>query len=1048
MRKLITQKGRLLKALFVFSLVFFQLSFVFGQAKTVSGVVTDSHGESLVGVSVKVKGAARGISTDMSGRYAIQVSGSNPILIFSYLGFTPKEIAVAGKTLLNVSLTESLSSLKEVVVIGYGTTRRSDLTGAVGGVSVEDLSRAPVKSFDEALAGRVAGVQVRSSEGQPGSAIDIVVRGYNSITQNNYPLFVIDGFPMEDPASSAVNPLNTIDPNEIESIDILKDASATAIYGARGANGVVMVTTKRGKIGAPVISYNGYYGWQNNSKRMEVLSPYEFVKLQWEIDSVTTKSKYLTGGTTLESYRNVAGINWEDQVTRTAPMQNHYLSLSGGTERTRYSASLSHVNQRGIIINSGFKRTQGKFAFDQNVNKKFKVGFNATYADISTIGSPSSSSQYNNELNLLFSVWAYRPVTGIDASDLITEPTDPEATGSDFRFNPILTTQNELRDKYSTSLIANAYAEYNFTNKLKFRIAPSFSRSTRRDDSFNGALSRSGSNGNFGVNGSRAFFNSGTFKSDQYLTYANRFNKSNYLNLMAGLSFEKQDGLTFGGTATNLINESLGLSGLEEGVISGLASTSTGSTLNSYFGRAEYKLTDRYLFTATMRADGSSRFRKDHRWGYFPSAAFGWIISNEGFMKKQKVFSNAKLRTSWGLTGNNQVGNFATYTSMVTTTNSGYMFNNADNKGMYTANLGNTDLKWETTEQIDLGLDLGFLHDRASLTVDLYSKQTENLLLNARLPASTGFGSAFKNIGAVKNEGLEITLNATPLKSKSFSWNSSFNIAFNRNEVTGLAENQTYLFSTQYWGDDWVTIPAYIAQIGAPISRFYGLLWDGVYGYDDFTEFNGLYTLKSNIPSNGEPRANVKPGDIKYKDINGDLVINDQDKTVIGRPYPIHTGGFSNNFSYKGFDLNVFFQWSYGNDILNANRVMLESGYKYNTNQFASYANRWSPSNTGSSIPAAQGITYKSYSTRVIEDGSFLRLKTVQLGYSIPARLLKSISVKSLRAYVAAQNLYTWTKYSGYDPEVSVRNSALTPGFDYSAYPRARTLTFGLTTSF
>ncbi|WP_369414089.1 SusC/RagA family TonB-linked outer membrane protein [Desertivirga xinjiangensis] len=1044
-------------------LIFCQYAEVRGQSNSVSGIVKDQDGSPLIGVTVKVKGGTNGISTDAGGKFKIPVESFDETLLFSYLGFENKEVSIAGKRTLNVVLTVSSSKLNEVVVIGYGTVLRKDITGAIGSVDIADLKGAPVKSFDEALAGRVAGVQVTSAEGQPGSTINITIRGNNSITQTNYPLFVIDGFPFEDANNGAVNPLNTINPNDIESIDVLKDASATAIYGARGANGVIMVTTKRGKAGKSLITYNGYLGSQENNKRLAVLSPYEFVNLQNEIDPVKTKELYFKDGRTLEDYRNVKGINWEDQVTRKALMTDHYLSLAGGSDKTKYSASLSHTNQNGIIMNSGFARTQGRLSLDQQVSDRLKVGLNANYAYIKTYGSPTSTGNFSNEINLMFNVWAFRPLAVSPEVNLLDLANDPEVEqASNFTFNPVLTSKNELREHFSNNLNANGFAEYSFSKELKLKVLAGINRGNREFELFNGSMSRSGIAGNYLVNGSKTIYTSSGWQNANTLTYSKRLNARHYFDVMGGFTLEGGKSSAFGATSVLLPSESLGISGLDEGTPLAITSLTGEWSAASFIGRANYKLSDRYLFTASMRADGSSRFIGNNKWGYFPSAAFGWQINNETFMKNLTYVSNAKLRLSWGVTGNNRFSDFAAYPALFSintdvsypiNNSPGYMFNNADSKGVVYTSLGNKDLKWEVTGQTNLGLDLGFFKDRLTLGVDLYRKNTRDLLLNATLSPSTGYNRGMKNIGKVRNEGLEISASVTPLKSKNFNWTSNFNIAFNRNEILELAENQTYLPSVQSWGDDWKNITGYVARIGEPIAQFYGLVYDGVYKYEDFVQVGNTYTLKGDVTANGGSgsASSVKPGDAKYRDMNGDLIINESDKVVIGDPNPVHVGGLSNNLRFKNFDLGVFFQWSYGNDIINANRILFESAYKYGYNQYATYVNRWSPENQDSDIPGAgsiRGSSLKSYSTRIIEDGSFLRLKTVSLGYTLPANLLKRVKINTFRVFVSAQNLYTWTNYSGYDPEVSVRNSALTPGFDYSAYPRARTITFGLNTSF
>ncbi|MFD2552858.1 SusC/RagA family TonB-linked outer membrane protein [Sphingobacterium tabacisoli] len=1025
------------------------LSLAHAQVRQISGKVVNNIGTPVEAVTVKLEGSNITVQTNKRGEFVINTDRLKGKLLFNSLGYEPQNYDLDGQTVVQIRLVESSSLLEDVVVIGYGEQKRSDLTGSIGSVKMKDLQKAPVKSFDEALAGRVAGVQVTSSEGQPGSNIDIVIRGIGSITQNTGPLYVIDGMPVENPndGNAAANPINALDPADIESIDILKDASATAIYGARGGNGVVIVTTKRGKLSAPKVGYNTYYGFQNSSRRQKVLKPYDFVKLQWDIDPVRTKGLYLQGGEVdIEDYKLLDGINWENQVMRVAPMSNHHLSLSGGTPQTKYSASLSRINQEGIILNSGFGRTQGRLTLDQQVNKKLKVGLDANYSNYKNYGTPTSTSNYNHELNLLFSVWAFRPVS-VTNTNLLEEGLDPEIEQSqEHRFNPIMTTQNELRENYGTTFTVNGYGEYEILKSLKYKLSGTYYKGNRRYDTYNGANSRTGHEfTNSQLNGSRSFIESDRWYVSNQLTFTKTLAKKHYINAMAAFTAERASSLTFGASAIRLQNENLGLSGLDEGEPSSITSTTSAATMASFMGRAMYSYDSRYMLTITSRMDGSSRLLGDNVYGFFPSLAGAWRINNEKFMKDLNWMSNAKLRASWGRTGNNAVGNFAAHAALQSQNTSGYSFGGNIIRGVIPTSLGNADLRWETSEQTDLGLDLGFFNERISLVLDVYRKKSIDLLMNAGMSPSTGFSTSIKNIGKIQNDGLEITLGFVPIK-KAFTWSSDFNISFNRNKVLALVDNQTARLTAMGWGDDWRTVPGYIAKIGQPVSQFYGLLWDGVYGYDDF-DFDGAnYTLKPTITTNGT--TTVQPGHIKYKDLNGDRIINDDDKVVIGNPLPKHFGGWSNNFAYKGFDLNVFLQWSYGNDVMNANRIIMESGYKYNTNQFESYKDRWSPSNPEGTLPAAKGVIYKTYSSRVVEDASFLRLKTVAFGYNIPSEYLNKIKIAQARIYFSAQNLHTWTNYSGYDPEVSVRNSALTSGFDYSAYPRAKTYTFGLNVTF
>lgn len=1019
--------------------------------KQITGLVSDaSQGDPLIGVSVSIKGSTLGAITDVNGKYAIKVKADEkPTLVFRYLGYVVQEIAVGDKTIVNVKLAQENKSLNEVVVIGYGEVQRRDVTGSIGSVKMEDLQKAPVGTAMEALAGRVAGVQVQSDNGKPGGGMNIVIRGANSLTQDNSPLYVIDGFPMEDANNNILNP------SEIESMEVLKDASATAIYGARGANGVILITTKRGKEGAPVINYSGYGGFQSVINRMELMSPYEFVRLEAERDPTGIKKTYLRGDTTLEFYRNVAGYDWQDQLFRTAGMQDHSLSVSGGNKSTKYSFSGNLFDQQGVIINSGFNRKQGRVTIDQTFNDKFKVGVDARYTSTKTYGtSPGDPDSRNSSMNyLMYSVWGYRPVTYIEGQDLLDNLFDPDVnTSNDYRINPILSAQNELRDVFNKRIIFNGFAEYAFTKELKLKVTGGINSSDWRNDIFNNSQTRYGHPQSLNkVNGSILYTESDTWLNENLLTYNKRFNKKHSLNLVGGVTFQENNYKRYGIGAMYLPNENLGLAGLSQGVAMPITSINTSWSLMSYLARATYNYASKYILTASYRADGSSKFAKGNRWGFFPSTSLAWRVINEDFMKDQKIFTDAKVRIGYGVTGNNRVSEYPSYAKLnfdnVGPNDNGYYaFGGALTQGLFISSLANPDLKWESTAQSNIGIDLGAFKQRATLTVDYYKKKTTDLLLNALLPTSTGYSSAFKNIGSTSNEGIEISLSGDIIKTKDFNWNSSFNIAFNRNKVLSLTQNQESLTTALNWDKDYTTTPLYIAKVGQPLGQFYGMIWEGVYQPEDFNE---LGVLKGNIPTNGNPRESIKPGDIKYKDLNGDGVVDDLDRTVIGRGYPLHTGGFSNTLNYKRFDLNVFFQWSYGNDIMNANRLMLEYGVKPRTNQFATFANRWSPDNMNTDMfrLGGQGPTGNSYSTRVIEDGSYLRLKTVSLGYSIDPVLLKKLKIKSLRFYASAQNLFTITNYTGYDPEVSVMYSGLTPGFDYSSYPRPKTIVFGLNLS-
>jgi len=1014
------------------------------QKREISGSVKDAKGLVLPGVTVYVKGTSEGTVTDMDGKFRLPVTNNAKTLVFSFVGMKTQEITLTGKETFTVTMEEASVGLDEVVAIGYGSMRRKDLTGSVGSVKMTDLEKAPVPSFDQALAGRVAGVQVTSNDGQPGAAINIVIRGNNSVTQNNSPLYVVDGFPIEN------NDNNAINPSDIESIDILKDASATAIYGARGANGVIMITTKRGKVGAPIVKYDGYYGFEYDTKKIPLLSPYEFVKLQLEINSVQATANYLTGGKSLDSYKDEKGIDWYDRIMQKGQMKTHNVSVSGGTDKSKYSASVSMVDQDGTVRYSGFKRYQGRVTLDQTISEKVKFGLSANYSDARNYGTIINNNQNSVTGALMYSVWTFRPLdlpsVGIDPDELF----DPLTDRSSSQVNPLVQIKNEVRQLVTLNLFANSYAEYLITKDLKLRVTGGMSNVKATSISFNNSNTRTGSPNyplTLGVNGSQVTNENVNFSNENTLTYAKLFGKDHSLNIVGGYSNQTAKSSAFGAAAIQIPNESLGISGMDEGSPNSITSLTSSWTLQSFYARLFYGYKSRYLINATMRTDGSSKFSPKNRWGYFPSLGIVYKIGQEEFLIRNKFISDAKIRVSYGATGNNRVGDFSYLSSVTFPYGNDYSFGNAvpSVAGAVSA-LSNPDLKWETTKQFNTGLDLSFLKGRLSFTGDYYNKRTDDLLLNADIPSSTGYTTAYKNIGSVSNSGFEFTLNSINWQSPEFKWNSNFNISFNRNKIISLTDGQESILSTTGSGV-YAAIAEYIAKVNHPIALFYGTISDGLYSYDDFNKLtNGTYVLKDEIPSNGSPRNTIQPGYAKYKDLNGDGLINSNDYTIIGNPNPIFTGGFSNNFEYKGFDLNVFFQFSYGNDIMNANRILFEGGdnYSNNLNMYATYANRWSPTNTNTDIPNRAGRGPQYWSTHYVEDGSFLRLKTVAL----PGNILEHLKMKSVRIYISAQNLYTWTRYSGLDPEVSVRNTALTPGLDYSAYPRAKTITFGVNASF
>lgn len=1026
------------------------------QGFVIRGKVTNPDGESIPGANVTIQGTTLGTVTDSDGGYSIQAQDGNQTLVFSFIGYVSQQVAVNGRSVIDIVLESDIKSLQEVVIIGYGSVNKTDLTGSVGQVNVGEMAIAPVSSFSEALAGRVAGVSVSASDGQPGGGMNIVIRGAGSLTQSTSPLFVIDGFPIED-----LDP-TTLNPEDIESITILKDASSTAVYGSRAANGVILIQTKRGAVGKPVVTINSSYGFQQITKTMELMSPYEFVKYQSELNPTSFSTPaYFSNEKTLEDYRNVEGIDWQDAVIRTGTVQIHNLAIRGGTEQTQYAISGSLFDQKGVIVNTGVKRYTGRITLDQTISNKIKTGITANYSGVTSHGQVLRQGAGNSSPSsyVLFRTWAYRPVTPYGDDDLLNELVDEDAVNnSDFRVNPFIDLENQHQFNTTNLLQANSHITYNITKDLYLKVTGGIFHEAVRWDRFYNSKTSQGSPHNpsnvNGINGMVRYFNNNSYSNENTLNYTKTFNNNHTITGLALFAINGYKSTMNGYSGRQLPNENLGMNGLEEGLSYDPVAASGVNTMVSYAGRLDYNYKSKYILTGTFRADGSSKF-VDH-WGYFPGGAIAWNMDKEEFFSKTFPFiSTSKIRASYGSIGNNRVGDFDTYPRLTQSLH-GYSFNNQTPIGaVYVSAVGNPTLRWEKVTTIDLGYELGLFNDRVGLEVDVYDKVTEDLLLDAALPPTTGFSSAVKNIGKLRNRGLEITLhtvNLAPASPDGLQWDSHFNISFNKNEIMSLTRGQQSLQSIAGFESQFNS-PLYMSEIGKPAGMMIGYIWEGNYQYEDFDNpAPDVYILKNSVPTNGALRNTIRPGDIKYRDLNGDGVVNVNDKTIIGRGQPIFMGGFANNLSYKGFNLHVFLQGTYGNDIYNANRLSLEgnSNGRANMNQFASYANRWSPENQTNANYRTRGQgPIGVHSSRVVEDGSFLRLKTVSLSYALPSRILQSLRHFShLSLNVTSQNLHTWTRYSGLDPEVSTRNPILTPGFDFSAYPQARTVVFGIKAEF
>lgn len=1034
------------------------------------GVVSSDTGEPLIGVTVKLQSdPTKGVITDLDGNFAIQVVKNKDLLEFSYVGYETIIVSADTKKPMSVVLKEASELIDEVVVIGYQTVRKKDLTGSVGQVNIAEMTKTPVGSFDQALAGRVAGVQVSSGSGSPGGGMNIVIRGKSTLTGSTSPLFVVDGFITDAAVGKSINP------NDIASIDILKDASAASIYGKRGANGVIIITTKQGKMGKLQVVYDFDAGVHWVPNKIDLMNAYQFVELQSEILSAADmNSSYFKEHDghkyTLDDYRNIPQYNWQNEIFESAWQQNHNLRLTGGSREARYNASFRYFDQDGVVINSNFNRVQGNLGL--NIRQgKLRGNISTSFDRSVKMGVDPSQSSSSGMNNLFFSVWGYRPVTepNVPLESLMNNIRDESVNATnDYRFNPIMSLNNEYR-KFATTIVRyNGYMEYELAKNLFIKTSGNYVSNKTRNESFNNSKTRYGYPGAVnGINGQLYTREISTWLNENTLRYNKTFNKKHNLNGVAGITFDgRMTKLnTTQATQIDAAYEGLGMGALQNGksdtytVDSNISKTRS----MSFLGRINYDYDGKYYLTASFRADGSSNFSKNNRWGYFPSFSAAWNFTEEKFAKNWKsILSSGKLRGGWGQLGNDGVSLNAVYDvfaqkkGMWGYTSSGqyghavYPVDNRLIVGVVPVSFGNESLKWETTDQSNIGLDLSFFNDRLTITTDLYYRTTKDLLDFTNLPMITGHGGAWVNVGKVTNKGVELSVSTVNIEKKDFSWTTNFNIAFNKNKLVSLNHGQSAKMAYAQFDQNYNSQPSYIAKVGMPMGTMYGYQYEGTYKFEDFDESGGVYSLKPTVPAFSGV-SDTQPGYPKYKDVNGDGVIDSNDRTIIGRGDPIHTGGFTNNFTYKGFDLSIFMQWSYGNDILNANKLMFESGNnsQKNLNQFASYADRWTFDNPTSNIPrVSRAASNQVFSSRIVEDGSYLRVKNITLGYTLPRKYIKKLNVERFRLYVSANNLITFTSYSGYDPEVSIRESALTPGLDFSAYPRSASFHFGANIEF
>lgn len=973
---------------------------------TIKGIVIDAeNNEPLIGVSVVLKGTTKGSSTNANGEFTIDVPNNQAVLIFSFVGYLNQEMAVRNRSNIDVSMKTDNKLLNEVVVIGYGTQSKKDVSSAIGSLSVgsKKLADLPITSPEQLLQGRVAGVNLTQDTGTPGGRSTVRIRGASSINGGNDPLYVVDGVPVNTgnyngAAGGAVaqNPLSNISPNDIESIDILKDASAAAIYGSRASNGVIVITTKRGKEDQTKITYNTYFGYQEVAKRIPLLGGPEWGELINEANVNVGNAPPIANPSALTT------TDWQDEIFRRAPIHSNELSLSGGTKKTQYFLSGSYLGQTGVVIGSGFNRGNVRFNFDQKINDRLKVGINMSMSRTKT--DRVSAGDRDGIVAVAIVKSPAVPARNADGS---LNPNDPYISNID---NPLVIADQVRNDAFNNRALGNAFLEFKILDGLNFRSSIGVDYLSLEEVYFvpPNKLTVVGRTTN--GTGTNSMTQDQGWINENTLNYNKTFKENHRFNVLLGYSNQES---TFSRTVASASNFALeAIQTLGSASIKNSNSTGSSWGLTSYFSRLNYSFKGKFNLAASYRIDGSSRFSENNKYGRFPSVSASYRIGQEDFLKGLKWVEDVKFRASWGRTGNQEIGNF---------TSRGLFaggFNYIGQSGLAQTQLANPDLSWESTEQTNIGLDLSFLKGRVNFTIDAYNKNTSGLLLAVPLPTSSGFASSLQNVGNVENKGIELALNTVNIDKTNFKWSTDFNISFNRNEVTNLPGGAIQLGFNGY---------AAVIKKGYPIGTFYG--WNLL-------------------------RVNPATGNYDVEDVDGNgnipLPSTTLDNVVLGSAQPKFTGGFTNSVSYKNFDASVFLHFVYGNMIFN------QAEYSYGRlhtwfNSSTLARNRWrKPGDIATLHRAAWGDPTRngSVSNRVLQDGSFLRVKNIAMGYNIKNAALKKAGIQNLRIYAAGQNIFTFTDYRGYDPEVNANGNDTTLGFDMSSYPQARSFSLGLNATF
>jgi TonB-dependent starch-binding outer membrane protein SusC len=1047
---------------------------VFAQSRAVTGTVTDGTAP-LPGVSIVEKGTSNGTVTDADGKFQLTV-GNDATLSISFIGMKPLEVVVGSQTDFNLKMESDISELDEIVIIGYGEVDRRDLASSVSSIQAKQLKDLPINSAAQALSGRLAGVQVTTAEGSPDADVQIRVRGGMSITGDNSPLYVVDGIQVE-------NALSVLSPQDIEAISVLKDASATAIYGSRGANGVVIITTKSGKGGKTTVTYSGLFGIRQIAKKLDVWDPYNFVVYQYERSrgssaaENTFRDRY-GAYEDLGLYKGVPFVDWQDEVFgRDAFMQTHNFSINGGTEATSFNLSLTSNGEEGVMTGSDFNRKLINFKMNHKVSKRFDVGFNVRYNN-TVVNGAGTAVQGSSSLNRLRHSVKYRPFlsAGQSVDSYDADYAQETNANSLALINPVLLTQAEYKQSKRNTANFSGNVKYKITDYISFTSTLGVDIYSQQDNVFNDTITSVSQSNGQGLpmasidTDTRTILNNSnvlSFSSEQLKSFPSQHKVSVLLGqeiYETNLKTNFQDYRLF----PVGITPELAFGTMQLGTAQPTSFTREAeSKLLSFFGRASYSYNDKYFLTASMRADGSSKFAPENRWGYFPAASLMWRVSNENFMSNlSSTVSDLKLRASYGTSGNNRIDDYL-YLS-VFNASAFYGINNQQVIGFAPVSLANGLLKWEATISRNIGLDVGLFNNRVQFSVDAYQNSSKDLLLDRVVPSTSGYTTQTQNIGETLNKGIEVQVSGTPIDRGAFRWDVNFNISFNRNEIVSLGPGQTSFLTSSGWAGN--NQPAdYNAIVGQPVGTIWGLVTDGFYKIDDFDYEGGtgVYTLKAGVATNqGITSVAPQPGMIKFQDLDGNGLIDDNDRKVIGNTSPKFYGGLNQTFTYKNFDLSAFINFQFGNDVLNANKLEFSSGYTVNSNLLTAMDGRWRNVNNEGQVvtdptalaalnanatiwsPLTTASSFYVHSWAV-EDGSFVRINNLTLGYSLPASILSKVRISKFRIYGTVNNLAVFTNYTGYDPEANTRrNSPLTPGVDYAAYPRSRAYIMGVNLTF